>query len=83
MTRITKTPTGDHFHQDIQKWLSPPDPQKNHNIAREARHLGTATWFIEDNAFVEWKLTGSLLWVHGKRLFSTFKPLLRLIVTTS
>jgi hypothetical protein len=83
MTRIAETPTGDQFHRDGPKWLSPPDPWKNHNIAREAHHSGTAKWFIQGQAFVEWKSSGSLLWVHGKRLLSTIKLLLMLIVTTS
>ena len=26
-------------------------------------------WFIEGKIFVEWKSTGSLLWIHGKRTF--------------
>jgi len=54
--------------REIQKWLSPPDPWKNYNIARESLHQGTATWFTEGDIFAEWKLTGSLLWIHGKRL---------------
>jgi hypothetical protein len=39
----------------------------NHNIACRAHHKGTTTWFFEGNIYNEWKLTPSLLWVHGKR----------------
>jgi len=51
----------------LRNWLSPPNPSINHNIACSAHHDGTATWFINGSSFKEWKLTGSLLWVHGKR----------------
>ncbi|KAI0292992.1 hypothetical protein B0F90DRAFT_1822487 [Multifurca ochricompacta] len=52
--------------EDFRSWLSPPDPSKNHNIARKSHHDGTASWFIHGNTFPEWRATGSLLWVHGK-----------------
>jgi len=57
----------DKLQKDIRNWLSPPDPWKNHHIARESRHEGTAVWLIQGDAFSEWKASGSLLWVHGKR----------------
>ena len=62
---------GDKLQQDIRTWLSPPDPWKNYNIARESRHSGTGTWFVQGETFSEWKLSGpnSLLWIHGKRQF--------------
>jgi hypothetical protein len=62
---------GDQLQMTIKGWLSPPDPWKNHHIARESRHEATATWFIEGETFSEWKSTGrsSLLWIHGKRQF--------------
>ena len=53
-------------------WLSAPDPWKNHYAACKLHHPGTAEWFIFGNTFPEWRLSevpGSLLWVHGKRLF--------------
>ena len=55
-------------------WLSPPDPWKNHNIARGLQHSGTGEWFVQGNTFSEWKAYGPgslLLWVHGLRLFVT------------
>jgi hypothetical protein len=62
--------TGDKLQQDIFKWLSPPDPWKNHHIACESRHRGSAEWFIQGNTFAEWKASespSSSLWIHGKR----------------
>ena len=59
--------------EEVQRWLSPPDPTVNYNVAREARLEGTARWFLQGNTFKSWKSTGSLLWIHGKRvLFYTF-----------
>ena len=61
--------TGNQFRQDLRKWLSPPDPSTNHNIARKAHHDGTATWFFQGGIFKEWRSAPSLLWIHGKRTF--------------
>jgi hypothetical protein len=55
----------------IQNWLSPPDPWKNYNIARESRHSHTGAWFVKGDTLSEWKNSGpsSLLWINGKRQF--------------
>ena len=58
---------GNQVQEGIHKWLSPPDPSTNHNIARDTHYKRAATWFFEGSIFKEWKATGSLLWVHGKR----------------
>ncbi|KAI0293302.1 hypothetical protein B0F90DRAFT_1643201 [Multifurca ochricompacta] len=58
--------SGSQMRQDLRRWLSPPDPSTNHNIARGTHHSGTASWFFEGSTFNEWKSSGSLLWVHGK-----------------
>jgi len=74
------------LQQNMQRWLSPPDPWKNHNIARESQHTGTATWWIHGEAFSKWKSSGpsSLLWLHGKRTsFVLFIRSLELIIFTS
>ncbi|KAH9029579.1 hypothetical protein EDB85DRAFT_2275985 [Lactarius pseudohatsudake] len=55
-----------HIKQLLRTWLSPADPSTNHNIARKAQYKGTAVWFFQGSIFVEWKSTGSLLWIHGK-----------------
>ena len=64
-------PTGESLQKDIFRWLSAPDPWKNHHAACKLSHCGTAEWFIHGNTFPEWRTSevpGSLLWVHGKRL---------------
>jgi hypothetical protein len=64
---------GDQLHENFQRWLSPPDPSKNHNIARMANHEGRAEWFVYGNTFSKWKWkTGLLLWIHGKRASPPF-----------
>ena len=60
--------SGNQLQDSIHRWLSPPDPSTNHNIACSTHHKKTASWFFEGSIFREWKSTGSLLWIHGKRL---------------
>ena len=55
------------LRENVHKWLSPPDPSTNHNIACDTHHKKHATWFFEGTVYQEWKSKGSLLWVHGKR----------------
>ncbi|KAH9034365.1 hypothetical protein EDB83DRAFT_2525174 [Lactarius deliciosus] len=55
-----------HIRQLLRTWLSPADPSTNHNIARKAQHKGTAVWFFQGSIFIEWRSTGTLLWIHGK-----------------
>jgi hypothetical protein len=57
------------LRQDSAEWLSPPDPSINYNIARDSHHKDTAQWFTESSTFRDWKESGSLLWIHGKRTF--------------
>ncbi|KAF8491830.1 hypothetical protein F5888DRAFT_952652 [Russula emetica] len=52
--------------EDLHSWLSPLDPSTNHEIACNAHHDGTATWFFHGGIYEEWKSTPSLLWMHGK-----------------
>ncbi|KAF8264628.1 hypothetical protein EI94DRAFT_1738011 [Lactarius quietus] len=52
--------------QLLRAWLSPADPSINHNIARKAQLKGSAVWLFKGTIIVEWKTTGSLLWVYGK-----------------
>ena len=60
--------SGNQLRESIHRWLSPPDPSTNHNIACGTHHKKTASWFFQGSIFQEWQSTGSLLWVHGKRL---------------
>jgi archaellum component FlaC len=59
--------SANQIREDIRRWLSPPDPSTNHNIACGAHHKKPATWFFQSSIFREWKSTASLLWIHGKR----------------
>jgi hypothetical protein len=70
---LSATSTGDKLQQDVRNWLSPPDPWKNHNLARGSRHGGTGTWWIEGDAYAEWRSpsAGPLLWIHAKRPYFT------------
>src|SRR6267154_4495258 len=63
--------TGNQMRQDIENWLSPADPFINFNTANEAHYEGTAEWFTQSGVFKSWKQSGSLLWIHGKRMSSS------------
>jgi hypothetical protein len=65
--RVSYIPSGNQLRDSVHKWLSPPDPSTNHNIACGTRHKKLASWFFKGGIFQDWKSTGSLLWVHGKR----------------
>jgi hypothetical protein len=60
--------SGNQLRESTHNWLSPPDPSTNHNIACGTHHKKEATWFFQGGIYQEWKSTGSLLWIHGKRL---------------
>ncbi len=60
---------GDQLKRDVEDWLSPPDPSTNHVFVSDARHDGTAAWFFKSERLKEWNARGSLLWIHGKRMF--------------
>lgn len=60
---------GSQTRKSLREWAFPPDPSSNHNVACDLRHGGTTRWFFQGSMFDEWKLTGSLLWIHGKRMF--------------
>ena len=60
--------SGTQRRQELRTWVCPPDPSTNHNIACGASHKQMAEWFFEGNKIKEWKSTGSLLWIHGKRM---------------
>src|SRR5713101_8980288 len=68
---------GNQLREGTHKWLSPPDPSANHNITSGTHHKKTATWFFEGSTYQEWKSTGSLFWIHGKRLSRPLSDLTR------
>ena len=59
--------TGNQLRDNLLRWLSPPDPSTNHNIACKAHHSGTTQWFFQGSIFNQWKSTDAFLWMHGKR----------------
>ena len=65
---------GNQVRESLRKWVTPPDPSTNHNIACGIQHDGTAQWFFRGGMFSEWKSTGSLLWIYGKRMFFPVDP---------
>jgi hypothetical protein len=69
-SRLLHITTGNHLRDNLRTWLSPSNPSTNHNIACDAHHEGSAQWFFRGSIYKQWKSTGSLLWVHGKRVFS-------------
>lgn len=64
------------LHSAIHSWLSPPDSTQNHNTVCETRQKGASKWFFQSKAFGEWNSRGSLLWIHGKRIFVLLASLL-------
>ncbi|KAH9028942.1 hypothetical protein EDB84DRAFT_257299 [Lactarius hengduanensis] len=54
------------LRESLRRWVTPPDPSTNHNLACDIRHEGTAEWFFQANIFGEWNSIGSLLWIYGK-----------------
>ena len=70
LTALTRF-AGDQLQKDSMSWLCPPDPSKNYNIGCQIHRDGTATWFFQGSTFSEWSVKGSLLWIYGKRTFSS------------
>ncbi|KAI9442917.1 hypothetical protein H4582DRAFT_1141889 [Lactarius indigo] len=54
------------LRMSLRRWVTPPDPSSNHNIACDTHYGGTAEWFYQGGTFAEWKSTGSFLWIYGK-----------------
>ena len=65
----SRTVIGKEMLLNLKQWLSPPDPSTNYSIGLRDLHEETATWFLEGRIFQEWYSSGSLLWIHGKRMF--------------
>ncbi|KAK8112318.1 uncharacterized protein PG998_008775 [Apiospora kogelbergensis] len=51
---------------DVNEWLSPPNPSTNLFQARKLRHVGTGTWFLKRPSYQEW-LSGQRrhIWVRA------------------
>jgi archaellum component FlaC len=67
--------SGNQLRESTHRWLSPPDPSTNHNIACATHHKKTSKWFFKGRIYQEWKETGSLIWIHGKRLSAPLSKL--------
>ena len=65
---------GNQVRESLRTWVIPPDPSTNHTIACGIQHDGSAQWFFRGGMFSEWKSTSSLLWIYGKRMFSSPSP---------
>jgi hypothetical protein len=59
---------GDQVRESLRDWVPSPNPSTNHSIACGIQHDGSAQWFFRGGIFSEWKSTGSLLWIYGKRM---------------
>jgi hypothetical protein len=68
--------SGNESRKGLRKWIAPPDPSVNYNAASGAHHEGTAAWCTEGDTLADWKTSGSLLWIHGKRTYLVFVPVL-------
>ena len=73
----------EQLRENIHKWLSPPDPSTNHNIACDTHHKKAATWFFQGSMFRKWKSAASLLWIHGKRASCSIPLLTQYLLTIS
>jgi len=74
---ISNVLAGNESRKSLREWVTPPDPSMNHNIAWELHHGGTAQWFFKGSMVGEWKSTGSLLWIYGKRTTFVSTPIRR------
>lgn len=56
----------DARRDNIHRWLSAPDPSRNHDAARKGRQSETGVWFLESQEFSDWKACpDTLLWLYG------------------
>ena len=67
--KVSNSRTGNELRKDLRKWIAPPDPSVNLNTASDAHHEGTAEWCTKGDTVATWKESGSLLWIHGKRIY--------------
>src|SRR6266702_2094637 len=73
VSSVSNLLTGNQLRESLRRWVTPPDPSANHNIACDIHHRGTAEWFFRCSIL-------SLLWIYGKRtLFPLFPN--RLLIT--
>jgi hypothetical protein len=51
--------------KQIFDWLGPFDPSQRLNEVRLAWEPGTGLWLTESKAFMDWKASNNVLWLHG------------------
>ncbi|RYP75133.1 hypothetical protein DL771_002594 [Monosporascus sp. 5C6A] len=52
--------------EKIERWLLPSDPSTNYNKALQQRQKGTGLWFLQNDAFTNWRRQrNSFLWLCG------------------
>ena len=68
-TTVSSNLRWDEIKDAINEWLDPPDVATRLNLVRQARHKGTAEWFLHGSEFEQWKSSGTLFWIHGMRMF--------------
>ena len=61
--------SGNELRKDLRKWIAPPNPSVNFHSASGAHHEGTTAWCTKGSTVANWKKSGSLLWIHGKRTY--------------
>jgi hypothetical protein len=71
--------SGNELRQELQQWISPPDPSVNYDTACDAYHGGTVAWCTKGNTFNRWSESGSLLWIHGRRTYPSISVSLSLL----
>ena len=67
-TPVSNNLRWDEMKDAINKWLDPPDLATSLNLVRQARHKGTAQWFLNGSQYKQWKSSGTLFWIHGMRM---------------
>lgn len=54
------------YQQSVMNWLAAPNPSTNHNRALHQCHTNTGRWFLQSDAFKQWKeRSASFLWLQG------------------
>lgn len=50
----------------LKNWLHAPDPSTNYNRAIHQRHPGTGLWFLQSEAYDDWRREANgFLWLYG------------------
>ncbi|KAH9175541.1 hypothetical protein EDB89DRAFT_2240973 [Lactarius sanguifluus] len=54
------------LRESLRRWITPPDPSTNHNIACDIHHGGTTAWFFQGSTFLRNGSPPALLWIYDK-----------------